>query len=361
MQHNRKEHRMGMLDALALGLVSGAGQGLATSAQEYGKYQVAQSLQQQASDLAQAKQIAIDQATYERTNAPLDRAGQAVKDALAVPVQVIAPAITSLSGDGQVGMGGQEAANPNSTATPTTGLQGNLKQYTDIINDPNTPADVKAGLTSQLNAGIAYDQAAAQKAVAGQTVMPTRMQALESTKDAMLARGDAQGAAAISTILNGENIIIPRGGSVYNVATGKMGVNQTAEDMTNARVAIALSKNDQEQAHNQAMENLGLARVNAQIASAATPKDALRVKLDAINDPSTPPDIVSQLKESLNPRGATMSKTQYLTEIAKSAALGGQTFDPIKAAHDFDVINGKTPVTQGARPLAFDPATGLFK
>jgi len=190
--------------------LSGAGKGIAQSAEDYQKQAdvEANAARSKATELDLAKARAdlqveaarrIEEAQLAMKNKPNVTAGNYIKEALAAGVPVEAAPVTQLSG-----------ADPNSayvdpSGAPTTGLTGDyasLKERLSRIPDP----ELRKTALDQLDRQLAADTAAAAQAVQGKTRPATREDAIAAAAERALAAGDVAAYNAAKA-LQGEKYI----------------------------------------------------------------------------------------------------------------------------------------------------------
>ena len=169
-------------------------------------------------------------------------------------------------------------------------------------------------------------------------------------------------------MISGEFIPLPRGGALVRAQDGSIISNPVEGDAVAARNAVYMAENAQKDQSRQNMFDLGMKKIDAQIAASSTPKDKLTVTLNAINDPNTPPDVKAALMNSIGgQKELPPALADYVPRRMASAALNnekgsdGKPYTPADAIAEYNQVSGKSPLTSIKAPLQYDPATRTFK
>lgn len=188
------------------------------------------------SDLELQKQKALMDYRTQTEQAPANKAGGYLRDAIAEQIPVTAPKI--------VEMKGLHPTETNEDGSPVRLLPGNyedLKAKLGQIPDENLRAEALTTLDRQYN----LEQKAADDAVAGQTRTRTQDEAMSAAREKALAAGDLTSYAALKAATKNTRTHVGAGGVIVNEDTGQVVYqNDTAERIAQKKIDAASELED---------------------------------------------------------------------------------------------------------------------
>lgn len=353
---------MGM--GIILSALSSGGKAAADTIDQDMKADRESQLLEQRSDLEQRKAIALAQFNNDLQNAPMNRAGASVAEAMKNEVPVTAAPVQGLTG------ADPKSAYREPDGSATTGIIGDAKQVAEIRARAQAMPDDnpdKAGLIAQLDRQTASDQKTADDAVAGQTRMPTREEAVAAATKTALARGDLQAVAALKAINTDKYSTLAAGATLFDSTTGRVVLTNNSNtdreliraDAALARVQAKTESNEYIAELKASIGKLGGGSNSPKMQSIAymeahpdlfTQKDIQSVMLErpAINEA----DIATRIIQS-DPNAGTKRAISADDAVAKAKA--------ITSALRGAPVGAPPAAATGQKALTYDPATGGFK
>lgn len=346
---------MSGLVGLALGAASGLGQAAQRVGEQMQKADDQKELMAMLQDAEAQKAERIARFNNDLANAPMNRAGKYLQDAVGTDVPQTAPTVTSLSGY----MGADNTTKAD--GSPNVGMVGSVDELKAAANALTDPKERTAAL-AQIDQQQQAEQGLVGTAFQGATRAPTLGEAIKSAQQKAAEAGDMQAYQALKTMGTDRFMSVADGAALIDTNTGQL-VFQNGDkadrydkrtEAMEKRTLLMLDTLSQQQANNLARTNI--ASLDTDIKSKTTQIGALNDQLLTAKDKEKP-EIKAQIKALMEEiSDAEGEKRAYLKTLGGAQGVEKSTPQPANGAPIATLPPGAKQIgTSGGKPVYETP------